>query len=86
MALCSTLLVSGSAMAPPNRRDNGVQDAAQGAPISRSRAITRTRACDRRALFASARARIGYRAPFSVQEVVQVVTLPWSHLMQALTH
>jgi hypothetical protein len=30
--------------------------------------------------------RIDYRAPFSVQEVVQVVILPWSHLMQALTH
>jgi hypothetical protein len=27
-----------------------------------------------------------YRAPFRVQEVVQVVMLPRSHLMQALTH
>ncbi|WP_194454241.1 hypothetical protein [Bradyrhizobium sp. CCBAU 53421] len=51
---------------------------------SHQRAIAR--ACRRHALFASVNTRIGYRAPFSVQEVVQVVTLPWSHLMQALTH
>src|SRR5882757_6575420 len=27
-----------------------------------------------------------YRAPFRVHEVEQVVTLPWSHLMQTATH
>ncbi len=70
-------------MAPLTRRDNGVHDAAQGAPRSRRHAIHASEHTTRLAPFASV---IDYRAPFSVQEVVQVVTLPWSHLMQALTH